>query len=228
MIAVTFMGSTLVTPLYVLYRQAFGFSAITLTLIYAAYVIGNLGCADLPRPALRPDRPPPRRLAGAGAGCDHDAGVPVGRQARAWLYVGRILTGFVNGLAAGAGTAWLAELDDDRGHATRMATVGNFAGLAAGPLLGGVLAEYAPWPLHLSFIVYLVIIAVSALLVARTRETVAKPVRRLAEVSLRPRLGVTVGHPRAIHRAGGDRFRDLRLRRLLCGTRAEHDRRRPA
>src|SRR4051794_23187368 len=43
MIAVTFMGSTLVTPLYVLYRQAFGFSAITLTLVYAAYVVGNLG-----------------------------------------------------------------------------------------------------------------------------------------------------------------------------------------
>src|SRR5215212_4918557 len=42
MIAVTFMGSTLVTPLYVLYRQAFGFSAITLTLVYAVYVVGNL------------------------------------------------------------------------------------------------------------------------------------------------------------------------------------------
>ena len=42
MIAVIFMGSTLVTPLYVLYREVFRFSAITLTLVYAVYVVGNL------------------------------------------------------------------------------------------------------------------------------------------------------------------------------------------
>ncbi|MGH6777892.1 MAG: hypothetical protein ACRECL_07785 [Bradyrhizobium sp.] len=33
MIGVLFAGSTLVTPLYVIYKQAFGFSQITLTLI---------------------------------------------------------------------------------------------------------------------------------------------------------------------------------------------------
>ena len=43
MIGVAFAGSTLVTPLYVIYKEEFGFSQITLTLIYAAYVIGNLG-----------------------------------------------------------------------------------------------------------------------------------------------------------------------------------------
>ena len=189
MIAVTFMGSTLVTPFYVLYRQAFGFSAITLTLVYAAYVIGNLG--SLISLGRLSDQIGRRRVAlPALALAAVTTLVFLFAAGTAWLYVGRILTGFVNGLAAGAGTAWLAELDGDKAHATLMATAGNFAGLAAGPLLGGVLAEYAPWPLHLSFIVYLVIVAVSALLVARTRETVAKPLR-LAEVSLRPRLGVT-------------------------------------
>src|SRR4051794_2040434 len=42
-IAVMFMGSTLLTPLYGIYREEFGFSEITLTLVYAAYAIGNLG-----------------------------------------------------------------------------------------------------------------------------------------------------------------------------------------
>src|SRR5690348_13128337 len=37
-----FMGSTLLTPIYELYRSAFGLSAISLTLLYASYVIGNL------------------------------------------------------------------------------------------------------------------------------------------------------------------------------------------
>jgi len=42
MIGVLFAGSMLVTPLYVIYEKEWGFSRITLTLIYAAYVIGNL------------------------------------------------------------------------------------------------------------------------------------------------------------------------------------------
>jgi MFS family permease len=182
------MGSTLVTPLYVLYRQAFGFSAITLTLVYAAYVVGNLG--SLIFLGRLSDQIGRRRVAlPALALAAVTALVFLFAAGTGWLYVGRILTGFVNGLAAGAGTAWLAELDDDRTHATLMATAGNFAGLAAGPLLGGVLAEYAPWPLHLSFVVYLIVVAISALLVARTRETVLQPLR-LSEISLRPRLGV--------------------------------------
>ena len=43
MIAVLFAGSTILTPLYVIYQQKWGFSPITLTLIYAVYVIGNIG-----------------------------------------------------------------------------------------------------------------------------------------------------------------------------------------
>jgi len=41
-IAVLFAGSTILTPLYVIYKQQFGFSQITLTTIYAVYVVGNL------------------------------------------------------------------------------------------------------------------------------------------------------------------------------------------
>jgi len=38
MIGAAFAGSTLVTPLYVIYKQQFGFSQVTLTLVYGAYV----------------------------------------------------------------------------------------------------------------------------------------------------------------------------------------------
>ncbi|RXT50430.1 MFS transporter [Bradyrhizobium betae] len=38
MIGVLFAGSTIATPLYVIYKQQFGFSQITLTLIYAAWL----------------------------------------------------------------------------------------------------------------------------------------------------------------------------------------------
>ena len=42
MLAVMFVGAILPTPLYPLFREAFGFSPVTLTLIYAVYVLGNL------------------------------------------------------------------------------------------------------------------------------------------------------------------------------------------
>src|ERR1044072_3391503 len=42
LIGVAFAGSTAITPLYILYEQAFGFSKVMLTLIYAVYVVGNL------------------------------------------------------------------------------------------------------------------------------------------------------------------------------------------
>jgi MFS family permease len=41
-IACLYVGSTLPTPLYPLYRQQFGFSEFIVTAIYASYVIGNL------------------------------------------------------------------------------------------------------------------------------------------------------------------------------------------
>ena len=36
------VGATLPTPLYVIYSEAFHFSTLTLTLIFAVYVVGSL------------------------------------------------------------------------------------------------------------------------------------------------------------------------------------------
>ncbi len=41
-LAAMFAGSTLLTPLYDVYRRAFGFSELTLTLVYSVYVVGNV------------------------------------------------------------------------------------------------------------------------------------------------------------------------------------------
>src|SRR5205085_8692596 len=47
MIGALFAGSTALTPLYAIYKQTFGLSQITLTLIYAVYVVGNLAALSL-------------------------------------------------------------------------------------------------------------------------------------------------------------------------------------
>lgn len=53
-----------------------------------------------------------------------------------------------------------------------MATAANMGGLGCGPLLAGVLAQYADWPLYLPFAVHLALVACSAIVLLRLPETV--------------------------------------------------------
>ncbi len=46
-ISVAFMGSVIVTPLYSIYQDKFGFSEVVLTLVYAVYVVGNVAALPL-------------------------------------------------------------------------------------------------------------------------------------------------------------------------------------
>jgi MFS family permease len=194
MIGVMFAGSTLLTPLYIIYKQKFGFSDITLTLIYAAYVVGNLG-ALLVFGRLSDQIGRRRAALPALAVAVLSTLVFLFTDGTAALFWGRALSGLGIGVAAGTGNAWLAELvGSDKARATIISTGTNFLGLAVGPLFAGLLAQYAPWPLHLSFVVYLAAAVVVAALIWRTRETVAWPVRGFSKISLRPRIGV----PRAI------------------------------
>jgi MFS family permease len=191
MIGVLFAGSTVVTPLYVIYRQEFGFSQISLTLIYAIYVIGNLAALLL---FGRLSDQIGRRRAAAIAMAIAIVGALVFLSARgiAALYLGRVLSGIAIGIGAGTGTAWLAELiaDHEKTRATVMATSANFAGLGIGALIAGMLADYSPWPLQLPFAVYLVALVLVAALVWSAPETVPQPLPGIAQVSMRPRVAV--------------------------------------
>jgi MFS family permease len=52
-----------------------------------------------------------------------------------------------------------------------VATVANVAGLGGGPLLAGLLVEYAPQPLHLAFIVHIALLLLAAIGVLVAPET---------------------------------------------------------
>lgn len=191
LIAAMLMGSTLLTPLYLLYQRAFGFSEVTLTLIYAVYVLGNL-CALFFFGRLS-DQIGRRRASLPAMGLAAVATlVFLGADSTVWLVVGRVLSGLAIGIASGTAAAWIAELvpGDDKAGASALAAIGNLAGIGVGPLLAGVLAQYAPAPLAASYVVYLVVLAFVAWQVALLPETVARPARRLRDLSFRVRLGV--------------------------------------
>lgn len=190
MIAALFAGSTALTPLYIIYKQAFGFSQVTLTLVYAVYVVGNLGALLFFGRVSDVIGRRPAALAAMGVAVV-SALFFLFAENLAWLDIARILSGLGIGVGAGAGTAWLAELIEgkDKSRAAIITTSTNFIGLGVGALMAGLLAQYAPWPLRLTFAVYLVLLALVTVLIWRTRETVSSP-GRLSDVSLRPRLSV--------------------------------------
>jgi MFS family permease len=187
-IGLLYVGSTILTPLYPTYQREFHFSELIVTAIYAVYVIGNL--AVLFFFGRLSDQIGRRRtvLIALILTCGSTLLFLFAGNVM-WLFPARILNGFAAGLGAGALTAWIAELEPagDRVRAARVASAFNLGGLAFGALLAGALAQFAPWPLRTSYVVFLLLLVMMIVLLRWVRETVAEPVR---ELSLRPRVGV--------------------------------------
>jgi MFS family permease len=186
-----YVGSTLPTPLYSVYGREFGLSELTVSAIYASYVIGNLTVLfAFGRISDQIGRRPVTLVAFAvlliSALCFLLA------TNTAWLFVARVLNGLAAGLGAGALTAWIRELDSHtaKARAASLASAGNFAGLSAGALLSGLLAEYGPWPLRTPYVIYLVVLVVMIILIRVAPEGVKRVVRDPGRLSLQPRIGV--------------------------------------
>jgi MFS family permease len=189
-----YIGSTLLTPLYPLYRKEFGFSELAVTEIYAAYALGNL--AALFWFGRLSDQLGRRRTALAALAVTA-ASVALFLLARStgWLFAARILNGVGAGVGAGAITAWIAELEPngDKARAAVVASSGNVGGLAFGALLSGFLAEHGPWPLRLGWAIFLAILLAAFVGMALAPETVRHTAKRASDLSLKPRIGVPAG-----------------------------------
>ena len=187
-LAAIYAVATLPSPLYLDYRRAFRFSELTLTAIYASYLLGNL--AALFFLGRLSDRVGRRPVALAALGLTGIATLTFAlASSAAWLFAARIITGLAVGLGAGTLTAWLAELyPKDRLSATIAASAFNLVGLGLGAGVAGVLGWFGPWPLRFVFAIAFVALVVIGALLVRARETVREPTRR--GLSLRPRIGI--------------------------------------
>ena len=174
--AVTMMGTTLPTPLYVLYQQKLGFSALIITVIFAVYAAGVLvALLVLGRASDEFGR---RRLLLVGLACSGlSAGVFLVAQGLPLLFVGRVISGLSAGIFTGTATAALVDLAGSGGgaRASLVATASNMGGLGLGPLLAGLLAQFAPLPLRLPYWVDLGLVLLSITAVWTIPETVQVP-----------------------------------------------------
>jgi MFS family permease len=179
--AVCMAGTTLPTPLYGLYQQQIGFSELMVTVVFAVYAFGVIGVLLLVGNVS--DSVGRRPVLLCGLACAAASAVAfLAEQGLPLLFLGRLLSGLSAGLFTGTATAYVLELAPP-GRAARagfVATAANMGGLGCGPLLSGLLAEYAPAPLVLPFVVHLVLLAASFAVTWFLPETVpaARPLRR--------------------------------------------------
>ena len=182
-------ASSAPSPLYVVYQQQWGFSATTLTVVFAVYVLALIGS-----------------LVVVGALSDHVGRRPVLAAAIALeavalvlfitagdvtiLLAARVAQGIATGAALTTLGATLVDLNPPHapGRAGVVNGVAPVGGLALGALGCGALVQYAPAPTHLVFALLLLGMGLAGIVVARMPETSARRPGGLA--SLAPRLGV--------------------------------------
>jgi MFS family permease len=184
--AAAMLGTTLPTPLYVIYQGEWHFSSAVVTVIYAIYAAGVLIALLLAgRSSDQAGRKPVLAVALAASAVSTIVFILAGSVAV--LTVGRLLSGLSAGLVTGTATAALAELRPGDRRASLAATAANMGGLGLGPLVAGLFAQYLPHPTTLVFEVYLGLLALAALSLWRVPETVSprqRPVLRFAGLGL--------------------------------------------
>lgn len=177
-------GTNQFTPMLLLYRARFGLSASLVEGVFAVYALGLV--PGLLAGGSVSDRIGRKRtvvfalitsMIGSGV-------LIIGALGVGWLFAGRLIVGLGSGSAFSAGAAWIKELsmppfgDKTVAVAARRASVAMTTGFALGPLVAGVLAQWAPWPATLPYLPHLVLTAVAVAAAVRTPETV--PVSRSA------------------------------------------------
>jgi MFS family permease len=166
------VGTTLPTPMYALYAEHMHFAVLTTTVIYATYAggvlfallaFGRWSDAIGRRPIL---------LAGVISAVASGAVFLVADSVNL-LLVGRVLSGLSAGLFTGTATAAVIEAAPPswRSRAAAVATVANMGGLGMGPLVAGLLVQYAPEPLRLSFVVHIGLALIAGVAVFVAPET---------------------------------------------------------
>ena len=175
--------ATLPSPLYGLYRVRDHLSAFTITIVYAIWAAGTIAALiAVPFIAARIGRR--GVMFAAVATMMAAAGELAAWKALPGLLLGRLLTGFAVGLAAGTAITYLIELrlradpNASPGLARTIGTSVNVGALGIGPLVAGFLAQWAGRPLVLSYLVWIALGALALVGLAAAPETGAPTAAR--------------------------------------------------
>ncbi|MCY7343019.1 MAG: MFS transporter [Pseudonocardia sp.] len=167
-------GTNVPTPLLLVYRDLLGLSSNALTAAFAVYAAGLVPALLLAGPASdrfgrRPVVLPFVVLSVATSLLFLGAGSSV-----VLLFVCRFLQGAVSGVVFSVGTAWLGELVGRPARAAQLTTAALGGGWALGPLMSGLLAQWAPLPTVLPYLVHVALMVIGLVLLPSVPETLTE------------------------------------------------------
>jgi MFS family permease len=188
-LALLLFASSAPSPLYIVYQAKWGFSAITLTAVFAVYALGLLGALVVTGSLSDHLGRRPTLLL---ALCLEVLGMLMFAEARSviWLFAARILQGVATGVATAAISAALIDLQPRASPrlGALLAAAAPMGGLAAGALGSGLLVEYAPDPERLVYWLLAGSFALLMIAAGAIPETVARKPTWLS--SLRPEVAI--------------------------------------
>lgn len=188
-------GTNVSTPLLLIYQERLGLSTWTVTALFAVYPIGLLPALLWAGPAS--DVFGRRRVLVPGVVLSAMASALflAGADSLAILFTARFVLGMVSGIVFVAASAWMQELGDtdDPLWPARLTGMVLYAGFGGGPVVSGILGQWVPAPLYVSYIVHIALVALGLVACRAVPETVSRdPARRV-----RLDLGVPVDVRRA-------------------------------
>ena len=187
-VLVSFLAaSSAPSPLYAIYREAWGFSALTLTLVFSSYAFALLA-ALLVLGGLS-DHRGRREVVLLSIGLEFASIVLFWRaDSVGWLLAARLLQGLATGIATSTVSAAMLDLNRERGSLIN--GIAPMIGMAIGALGTSALVQFAPAPTKLVFELLLLAFALQAVAAFYLPETVE---RRLGVwQSLKPKLAIPV------------------------------------
>jgi MFS family permease len=169
--------STVPTPLYPLYEQRDGFPVSLVTVIYSSYAVGVM--LSLYLAGHVSDWLGRRPLLLVAVAISIASAILFLLFPESFGLIGaRLVNGVSIGILSATATAHLGELrkvarpGESAAVATSVAGAANLGGLALGPLIGGLCAEFLPDPLVLPHVVFLILLVAGALALLTVPETV--------------------------------------------------------
>lgn len=166
MVTAVFILSNSATPLYVHWQKQFAFSSATLTVIFAAYIVGLLGSLLVAgqlsdRLGRKAVLVPAFLVAMAACGLFGMAA------SVATLIAARFLTGVAVGAVVSAGMAAVVDVGGPqrKRQASQAASIAMVLGAGLGPLLAGTLAQVMETPVWTLFGIEFVLLATALLVV---------------------------------------------------------------
>jgi Major Facilitator Superfamily len=178
------------TPMLLVYHHTLGLGTGTLEAMFGFYALGLIPGLLVAGELSHTRGRRPVVIWAAALSLAGTVVLAAAGQAVWMLFAGRLLTGLSTGAAFSAGTSWLRELSlppfgEASDHATaRRAAIWMTSGFALGPLVAGLLAQWAPLPRVLPYMPHVAVMAIVLATLPAAPETLSERAPRAIRRSL--------------------------------------------